>query len=514
MFVLSSSTCMVKGSFHKPETVLDAVARSQHTPEGVIEITSRDVSGRIGVSNNNLIIGGVIERTGETGIGAVCKLLLLPFATYNFRHAVPVDQWHLNQELNLHFNEVKRFLIGPSSIGLARPADQSLNNLKALTLDEGKALLADRNSSVEDVQFTWELTNFGKACAPTWETTNFRKTFKITEEELATTHYAVDPQLTTSGAYLTDCNELLEIVEKKRQETADVISFQERARRSQTDLEILKPGPLPSRSKKEKSSTPLLVAVAVGAVMGVMGIYAVCKSAQSSTVPVANQPAGVQSQTAKTDLGSGAASASTVASAPANNAAPAAGCAPFSLPGANPINSAPPANVAPASTASEPTAVADNQEASSTESSDEGPIPLPASLSSNSSSTRTPAVSSSNSSSLTTGKTWVTAAEDRETIARNQNLPQWMDAVRRDPSDADARKQLSHALLASGNPIGSIQQFHALMKLRPVDPTEIVEYADDITLFAGKDVARKFLINILRSDPSQEIIRQKLRTMQ
>jgi len=115
---------MATGQFYKPEVVLDNVARSSPTEEGVIVISTRDLTGRIGVHNNSVIIGAVVDSTGETGNAALCKLLLLPYGSYTFRKAIPMDNFHLQQDLNLTFDDVKRFIGGPNSIGLANTAEQ------------------------------------------------------------------------------------------------------------------------------------------------------------------------------------------------------------------------------------------------------------------------------------------------------------------------------------------------------------------------------------------------------
>lgn len=88
----------------------------------MIELSGTGFTGRIGVQNNFSITGALIDSTGETGVGALCKLLLIPNGSFVFRQANPIDQAQLSQSLNLTFEDTLSFLAGPSSIGLLKPA--------------------------------------------------------------------------------------------------------------------------------------------------------------------------------------------------------------------------------------------------------------------------------------------------------------------------------------------------------------------------------------------------------
>ncbi len=114
-----SSTCITQGSFQNPNILLDVIANAKATKLGVVEITGKMVSGRLLIANNVIISGCVVDGTGESGTGAVCKLLLIPFGNYVFRQAVPQDEWELQQHLDLSSDAVASFLSGPSSIGLS-----------------------------------------------------------------------------------------------------------------------------------------------------------------------------------------------------------------------------------------------------------------------------------------------------------------------------------------------------------------------------------------------------------
>lgn len=214
--ILNNSTNVVQGQFYKPETVLDAIAKSQPIENGIIIITGRDISGRLGVQNNSVITDGVMDKTGETGTVAVCKLLLLAQGSYNFRHAVPSDQLNFEQDLNLPFDDVKRFLSGPSSIGLACPSKQTLTNLKALTVQHSP-------------DFSWQSTSFSTSYAN-----------------------GNEPDNKTSEAQIDDCKKLVAQVDKKRTKEIEIIA---KHNQTKTNLEALKkPGPLPKRKKNERLS--------------------------------------------------------------------------------------------------------------------------------------------------------------------------------------------------------------------------------------------------------------------
>ncbi|MBX9670576.1 MAG: hypothetical protein K2X93_23440 [Candidatus Obscuribacterales bacterium] len=122
-----SSTCITQGSFQSPGSLLSIIASAKATELGVVDITGKLVSGRLLIADNDTISGCVIDGTGETGTGAVCKLLLLPFGNFVFRQAVPQDEWELQQQLELTSDAVASFLAGPSSIGLASHATAALD---------------------------------------------------------------------------------------------------------------------------------------------------------------------------------------------------------------------------------------------------------------------------------------------------------------------------------------------------------------------------------------------------
>lgn len=123
-YAFTGSHCVAQGNFQSPETILDAVLTARSVRDGVIAISGQGVTGRIAVINNTVISGGIVNGTGESGISAVYKLLLVPRGSFVFRQALPQDQWQLQQELGLNAIEVKELLAGPSSIGLAEPTSQ------------------------------------------------------------------------------------------------------------------------------------------------------------------------------------------------------------------------------------------------------------------------------------------------------------------------------------------------------------------------------------------------------
>lgn len=251
---------MASGSFYKPEVVLDNVSRSQQTDDGVIEFKTRDISGRIGISKNSIITGGVVDGTGETGISAVCKLLLIPYGDYTFRRAVPVDKLHLEQDLNLRFDEAKTFLLGPSSIGLASPSDHVIKNMRTSPAT----------------------SEFG------WETTSFRSTYQTAQSEACVQEYieayGSAPQDLTES-YVHDCNRLLDAIDKKRQVEIQILN---EPRKTYTDLEILNnPGPLPSRKTELEGGIKLNVVWAFMAFLifvGLAGFSLISKPVQLETI--------------------------------------------------------------------------------------------------------------------------------------------------------------------------------------------------------------------------------------
>jgi len=445
--ILNNSVCVVKGNFYKPETVLETVSRSQSIEDGVLEIYARDVSGRIGVSKNNVLTGGVVDRTGETGVGAICKLLLLPYATYSFRHAIPQDKLHLQQELNLHFKDVTQFLSGPSSIGLATPREHALTNLQALTVQVGP-------------DFNWENTTLRTT---EWEATSFRTTFRNPTQEIP--YGAESSESVVTGAYDRDCNKLIEAADRKRTETIEVMKLQ--AKKTQNELQVLTPGPLPSRKKKSKPLNPVLVVAAVGALLGAVGFGVLTNSTQSQQFnEVVAAPVVAE------------AVAPVAQEAPKETAEPT-GAAPFKFP-----NSTVP-NPAASATGSSAPAEETEEEPTVEEPSSVAPIPV-------------------------APPTYSTAAAPS---IGNTEAAKWMEAVRANPSDANARRELAQAYLLKGEANNSIEQFYAVMRLRKVDSSEVISYADNLIIFAGKDVARQFLSDVLRSDPSNSAIRERLSTM-
>lgn len=425
---------MASGSFYKPEVVLDNVARSQPTDDGVIEIKARDVTGRLGISKNSVIIGAVVDGTGETGITAVCKLLLLPYADYIFRRAVPIDQHHLTQDLNLKFDEAKTFLQGSSSIGLSSPSQHVLTNMRAL-----------QNTS-----------EFG------WESTNFRTTY-VSEavHQHALEAYGEAPEGVTES-YLHECNQLLDALDRKRQDEIHVLN---EPRKTFTDIETLKkPGPLPSRKEKGPKINVAWAFMGILIFFGLAGFSMISKPVQLQTYE---------------DSSTSAPPPPVVAQTPDNNKPPqpaATGTAPFSLPSeAAPVN--PPPNPTPAAT-------------------EEAEEPIVA-----------PAPPQPDAAAI-----GVAPAPAASTLG-NSEVNRCMDAVRRNPGDADARRKLAYAYLTVGDSASSIEQFYAVMKVQKVETTDIIQYADNMMVFCGRQAAKQFLSDMLRTDPQSTTIRQKLATL-
>lgn len=422
------NACLASGEFYKPDVVLDNVGRAPMIADGVITITNRDVSGQIGINNNSVIIGGVVEGTGETGITAVCKLLLLSYGSWTFRKANPIEQVHLQQELNLHVNELKTFLSGPASIGLALPTEQALAKLQ-------------QQSSAHSV--------FG------WETTEFRSSYDSTEDVVES--YEQARQQHGSDAYVDDCNRLLEQVDKKRTEEIHVLNA---PRKTQTDMQALVAGPLPSRKKKKAVKIdPIWVIAAATVVFGGVGFTMFSQSAHSTSMfqeplmATAEEPAPAPVAEKK------------------DEAKP--GMAPYALPNSAAVNQTPPPAPAPE------------------------PEPEPE-----------PELIAEEVPPMPSGD--LAPAAPAPSPGSNQEVLRWVDSVRRNPRDVNARRELAYAYLIAGDPNMAIEQFYTVMKMQRLDSQDIITFANNLMAFSGRDRAKQFLGDVLRADPSQAAIRERL----
>ncbi len=471
----TSSTSIVQGNFYKPDTVLDTIRMSKPTAEGVIAITSKHANGRIAISNNSIIVGAVVDGTGETGIGAVYKLLLVPTGTFLFRQQVPQEQWHLQQDLNLHVHDVKTSLAGPASIGLARPADVSLTNLPAVTKPEPVVT----TTSLVSVAPSFD-TNVRDLSDDVFEEyIQSRRTFRINNYEQ-----------TVSNTFVADCTKLLDSVEKKT--TTEIVRPRQSGRTTDPNLRALKVVPEQSEKPVAKSM-PLASAAIVAGIMGFIGIVGFASHSitptRSTTQTSVNRTANFLSEaSAKT----GAASADTedlritsnsdntdslkatvIKQSPiftianAESEQPTPDHTTFILPGAGPIH-----NSAPA--------------VDSTQSSESG----------------------------TASKDTIDSLLAKSKVVETENMSFWVQAVRTNPNDAIAREHLAYKLLANGQPKVSVQQFQAMMMLRQPSTEEIAKYVDALVLYDQKPLAQQFLTNALTANPSQEGLRQKLASLQ
>ncbi len=433
-FVQNVNTRVVQGNFLKPETVLEAVARSQPVQDGVIEITGRDVRGRLLVKNNSVITDAVLDVSGETGTGAVCKLLLLPHGTFSFRQAAPADRLWFEQDLGLSFNDVRRFLSGPSSIGLAFPSTQTLETSQKILIEP----------EAPSTSFQWESTSFYRSCRS--------KTL---------THAGVE----ANSEDYRDCKKLIDAVGRKRSQTLETLV---KIKQTQTDLEALKnPGELPKRQEKREplNITPIVIGIAV--VMMLIGFaslveYVVRQANEGTTFTPVEETSSVPASASKTEKTS-------------------KGAAPYALPSGHTQNNAPPAvpSDGVADSTADPNAV-------------------------------DPAASDTASDNMPAETYVPPVAVHTPRPSADPELIRCLDSVRKDPSSATARKQLAHAYLVNRDVANSIEQFHAMMRLRQVQASEITGYADSLYVFGGKDAAMRFLGDILRRDPSQSTIRAKM----
>ena len=199
------------------------------------------------------------------------------------------------QELNIDFDECKKFLQGPASIGLGFPGRNTLHNLKALT-GETAAKLTDPNYTGDGL-----------------------------EEYLEDEDDYIGPEVVETLKEREDYRKLIDAVSEKRRETMEIIR---KEKQDQTTLEALeKPGPLPYR-KVEAPVDRRLVASGIVLVFGV--IFA------SAVVNVLHNPH--KAQTMKETVREATHTATqAVAPAPVQQAS-----APFALPAYTPNVHGPP----------------------------------------------------------------------------------------------------------------------------------------------------------------------------
>ena len=444
---------MATGQFYKPEVVLDNVARSTPTEEGVIVISTRDLTGRIGVHNNSLIIGAVVDSTGETGNAALCKLLLLPYGTYTFRKAIPMDNFHLQQDLNLTFQDVKNFIGGHNSIGLANTAEQVLKNFRP-------GQNAHKANTVPTGDFDWE-------------TTGFRTKFDdvVDQSEYEPIAQPIDREIYES--YMKDCNLILEAIKEKRTEEIEMLHVLAEPRKVAVAEALAKPMPLPTRKKKNAVKIePLWIVAAACVVLGFGGFTMLSQNA------LVMRGDAVQAATPEEAGGAPLMAGATAGTQPEQTAA---GKAPYALPAPStspPPNPAPPPEPEPA------------VEESAEENVDLGPAPERV---------------SSGTANL--------APAPAASAAGNDEVTRYSNAVRKNPGDIAARRSLAYAYLVAGNAPASLEQFYTVMKVQKVDSTEIIEYADNMMAFCGRSAAKQFLTDMVRMDPNSTVLRQKLQTM-
>lgn len=520
----TNSNSIVQGNFYKPDTILDTVRMSKPLAAGVIVITAKHASGRIGVANNCVLVGAVVDGSGETGIGAVYKLLLVPHGTFNFRQLLPQEEWHLQQDLNLHVNEVKSSLAGPSSIGLARPADISLTKLTAIA-PVANSSSASSYSGTEPSDVSMRYSNDGLRIAGSTSIVNNtvspssrsdhseeynhgRRTIKINNYEQ-----------TVTNAFVAECSKLMQSVPPSPSNQAPLMNSVEK---SQTG-EIVRPRSLrttdpnlvamrktdpqlralkvvsesdlkPSKSAKSRQyASAALIAVVMGFILSV-GIashsgsnryvpsspsaqsaqapnstaeFMAAASANSSAASATSEDLRIKGTDSTPDLQATVTKPSPIFSiANAETERPSPNHTTFILPGAAPINSSPP------------------------------PV-------SNSQSTETSTATNATLDGLLA-----------KSKIESENMSFWVQAVKNNPNDAIAREHLAYKLLANGQPRVSVQQFQAMMVIRQPGSEEISKYVDALVLFGEKRLAQQFLTSVLTADPSKEALRQKLQSIQ
>lgn len=422
-FLRKTSTYVVEGEFYKPDTIFEVIAGSRVIEEGIIEIMGPKLGGYLAIKNNSIITDAVVEETRETGTAAVCRLLLMPHGIFSFRKANPTDKPNYEQGLSLSFDEAKKFLAGPSSIGLGFPGRNTLHNLKALT---GENKLTDPDYQGDGL------------------------------EESAEEMEYIGPEVVSEFEDRDDYRQLVDAVSEKRRETMEVIR-QERQDK-QTMEALKKPGPLPSRKEEFKVDQKLIAA-------GVVTFFGVLFA--SAVVNVIHNPHKVEHVTKAMEK---------VANAPAEATAPAPkkvpqGRAPYVLPSSTP-NPTPPANPRRKVARGRSSPVEESQVQMPRASQTVGP-PVVASLG-------------------------------------NDEISRWSQEIRKNPKNVFARRELSQAYLLKGDTNGSIKEFYQVMKLKNLSSQEIINYANNLTVYGSPEVARQFLRQILRSDPSRKAIRDRL----
>ncbi|MBX9671585.1 MAG: DUF4388 domain-containing protein [Candidatus Obscuribacterales bacterium] len=275
----TSSTCIAQGHFQNPDAILDLVASSKPIKDGVLVITGKSIKGRIGVVNNSLVIGGVIDGTGESGVSAIYKLLLLPHGRFVFRQAVPQDYWELKQEVNQGFDELKSFLAGPSSIGLSQPAD-----VAPISTDQriSQQILDSpfMKTSTDNVQSMIDVIGVQNAI----------------DEITHNSQTVSGPNMRfNSGEYTRDCGQLLQEVSGKHHLTKELDLL---ARKKEKKQELIIPAETPVKQDKNSLRYVALFLAAAVVVVCVASTGGVSKDSALATRTVDAQVATAKSAAA------------------------------------------------------------------------------------------------------------------------------------------------------------------------------------------------------------------------
>ncbi|MBX9669295.1 MAG: hypothetical protein K2X93_16845 [Candidatus Obscuribacterales bacterium] len=462
-YVLGSSHCLLEGCFDRPATILSHVRATLPVKQGVVEITSPKLSGRIGVLGNSSISGAIVDGTGETGIGAVYKLLLVPAGRYLFRFPQKTETWELNQDLSMETSELEQLLVGPSNIGLSRPS----------------------------------------------------QTFTTPSLEW-------DERANHASMYIKDCHLLLSAMIADKQRAMDLTKRQGAPdvmkRQSASDMAKLQgsSASLCHSVKNERRISPA-ARMCVLFVSLALGSFLLVPSGAWSKVSIF--PGRTSNQQQRGELRTRrsipyilpAGSSEPLSGGRSSNNSTVSGFANLKSGScANGVvkRSAPSIAIVASTGAYSPALSVGTQSAGSSASSSN--VRQPASANSSSYSSGTPAYYAAESEgaisgnestdeisefalpsqtprSYSVGSTPSNVQEgDASRLLKNarleHNVSFWVKRVRFNPNDAVARKYLAYSLLYSGNPQASVQQFQALMTIRPLDIFEEQSYRDAMVL--------------------------------
>ncbi len=420
--------CLAQGNFTNPGTIIDAIRAASPIEQGVLMISGPSISGRIGILNNKMIVGGIVDGSAEAGIEAVYKLLLQSRGDFLFREATLSDQWDLHQKLYIEASDIKDSLVGAATIGLAKPTvEQSIPSKKEHHDDDD---------------------NYPRK----------KRTVGGISEKPPIIHGIGREVESVNSMFSNGCGSLIDDLIKKQDYTTPIARRRPKRTTESQTLEIVRP----KIKKKEQNSyvSPRVTLILVTCIFTSISLASFMITGGSSSAATPSQKTDVSSIYTRTTADKPHSSESKKEAAP------------FKLPGGPRTVSAPPRRLSP-STGSE---VLD------------GP--------------RT---------ELDTAK--VEKTEENNSMD-SRDLGLWVQAVRKNPNDPAAREHLAYALLSNNKPDLSVQQFQTALQLKKSSLSEVDNYVDALLVYKHDKLAIHFLQYAMSQDPSLNVLRGKLTSLE